>query len=55
MEEYLCTADYEVRKDTVYDRVSAKILDTVRKAGYDFARYSDIAFGEKIRLWQMIY
>ena len=47
MEEYLCTADYEVRKDTVYDRVSAKILDTVRKAGYDFARYSDIAFGEK--------
>lgn len=47
MEEYLCTADYEVRKDAVYDRVSAKILDTVRKAGYDFVRYSDIAFGEK--------
>lgn len=47
MEEYLCTAEYEVRKDAVYDRVSAKILDTVRKAGYDFVRYSDIAFGEK--------
>ena len=47
MEEYLCTAEYEARKDAVYDRVSAKILDTVRKAGYDFVRYSDIAFGEK--------
>ena len=47
IEEYLCTAEYEVRKDAVYDRVSAKILDTVRKAGYDFVRYSDIAFGEK--------
>ena len=47
VEAYLCTAEYEVRKDTVYDRVSAKILDTVRKAGYDFVRYSDIAFGEK--------
>lgn len=47
IEEYLCTAEYEVRKDAVYGRVSAKILDTVRKAGYDFVRYSDIAFGEK--------
>ena len=47
MEEYLCTAEYEVRKDEVYDRVSVKILDSVRKAGYDFVRYSDIAFGEK--------
>ena len=34
-------------KRQVDDRVSAKILDTVRKAGYDFIRYSDIAFGEK--------
>ena len=47
VEEYLCTAEYEVRKDAVYDRVSVKILDSVRKAGYDFVRYSDIAFGEK--------
>lgn len=47
VEEYLCTAGYEVRKDAVYDRVSSQILDTVRKAGYDFVRYSDIAFGEK--------
>ena len=47
VEEYLCTAGYEVRKDAVYDRVSSHILDTVRKAGYDFVRYSDIAFGEK--------
>ena len=36
-----------MRKDAVYARVSAKILDTVRKADYDFVRYSDIAFGEK--------
>ena len=46
MEEYLCTADYEVRKDTVYDRV-CEDSGYRAESGYDFARYSDIAFGEK--------
>lgn len=50
VEEYLCTADYEVCKDAQYERIAGKILDTVRKAGYDFVRYSEIAFTEKERL-----
>ena len=31
-----------MRKDAVYDTVSGILLDTFAKAGYDFARYSEI-------------
>ncbi|MDO4311642.1 MAG: selenocysteine-specific translation elongation factor [Eubacteriales bacterium] len=44
--EYLCTADYKVCKDAVYGKVSDQILDTVKKAKYDFIRYSDIEFAD---------
>lgn len=40
--EYLCTPEYRVRKDEVYDRVSRILLNTMEKAGYDFVRYSEI-------------
>lgn len=43
-EEYLCTPDYQVRKDELYLRVSNQLLDTVKKAEYDFVRYSDMSF-----------
>lgn len=46
IEEYLCTPEYEVRKDAVYDKVSGKLLDVFGKAGYDFVRYSEIDFGD---------
>ncbi len=43
-EEYLSTPDYQICKDEKFQRVSGQILDTVRKAGYDFVRYSDMSF-----------
>lgn len=43
--EYLCTPEYQVRKDEVYDRVSRILLNTMEKAGYDFVRYSEIPVG----------
>ncbi len=42
--EYLCTPDYKVRKDAVYDKVAKQLLDTVKRAKYDFVRYSDMSF-----------
>ena len=42
VEEFLCTPEYEVRKDDVYQKVSAYFLDTFEKAGFDFVRYSEI-------------
>lgn len=42
--EYLCTPDYKVCKDAVYDKVAEQLLDTVRGAKYDFVRYSDMSF-----------
>ena len=44
VEEFLCTPDYEVRKDALYDKVSGKFLQTFEKAGYDFVRYSEMEF-----------
>lgn len=41
-DEFLSTPGYEVRKDKIYDRVSEIMLDTFKKAGFDFARYSEI-------------
>ena len=42
MDEFLSTPGYEVRKDKIYDRISEFLLDTFKKAGFDFARYSEI-------------
>ena len=42
VDEFLSTPGYEVRKDKIYDRVSKIMLDTFKKAGFDFARYSEI-------------
>lgn len=42
MDEFLCTPEYEVRKDGTYDKVSGILLDTFAKAKYDFVRYSEI-------------
>ena len=46
VEEFLCTPEYEVKKDETFDKVSKKLLDTFRKAEYDFVRYSEIDFGK---------
>lgn len=42
VDEFLCTPEYEVKKDKTYEMVSGKLLDTFKKAGYDFVRYSEI-------------
>ncbi len=49
IDEFLCTPEYEVRKDSLYDNVSRKLLDSFEKAGYDFIRYSEIDFGKTPR------
>jgi selenocysteine-specific elongation factor len=46
VDEFLCTPDYEVKKDKVYDKVSTILLTTFEKAKYDFTWYSEIDFGE---------
>ncbi len=46
MDEFLCTPEYEVRKDSLFDKVSKKLLDSFENAGYDFVRYSEIDFGK---------
>ena len=40
--EFLCTPEYEVRKDSTYQKVSENLLSVFEKAGYDFVRYSEI-------------
>lgn len=42
IDEFLCTPDYEVRKDAVYEKVSAGYLWTWKRAGFDFVRYSEM-------------
>lgn len=42
VEEFLCTSEYEVRKDEIYGKVSKILIDTFAKAKYDFVRYSEI-------------
>lgn len=44
--EFLCTPDYQVRKDGVFDQVSSVLLDTFKKARFDFVRYSEISLPE---------
>lgn len=45
VEEFLCTPEYEVRKDETYDWAAGKLLHTFKTSGYDFAKYSEIDFG----------
>ena len=42
VDEFLCTPDYEVRKDDIYEKISAGFLKAWKKAGFDFVRYSEI-------------
>ena len=42
VDEFLCTPDYQVRKDALYERVSAALLGAMEKAGFDFVRYGEI-------------
>lgn len=42
--EFLCTPQYDVRKDAVFEKVSKIMLDTMNKAGFDFVRYSEMDF-----------
>ena len=44
VDEFLCTPQYQVKKDTRYDKVSGILLDTFTNAKYDFVRYSEIEF-----------
>lgn len=46
-EEFLGTPEFEICKDAVYERVSRKILATLKNAKYDFVRYSEIEFQGK--------
>lgn len=46
VEEFLCTPEYEVKRDETFGKVEKKLLDTFRKAEYDFVRYSEIDFGK---------
>ena len=41
-DEFLCTPEFEVRKDAIYDKISMNLLQTMEKAKYDFVRYSEI-------------
>ena len=42
IDEFMCTPEYEVRKDATYDKVAKILLSTFEKAKYDFVRYSEI-------------
>lgn len=42
VDEFLCTPEFEVRKDALYDKVFSVLLDTMSKAKYDFVRYPEI-------------
>ena len=41
-EEFVCTPDYAVRKDQVYEEVSSGFLRAWKQAGFDFIRYSEL-------------
>lgn len=42
VDEFLCIPGYEVKKDDVYHKTAGILLNTLEKAKYDFARYSEI-------------
>lgn len=42
VDEFLSTPEFEVKKDEIFDKVSKIVQDTLKKANYDFTRYSEI-------------
>lgn len=42
VDEFLCTPEYEVRKDDVYEKVSSGFLKAWKQAGFDFVRYTEL-------------
>lgn len=42
VDEFLCTPDYQVRKDDIYAKVSASFLRAWKEAAFDFLRYSEM-------------
>lgn len=44
VDEFLCSPQFQVKKDALYEKVSGILLDTVSNAKYDFVRYSEIDF-----------
>ena len=42
VDEFLCTPEYEVRKDDVYETVSSGFLKAWKQAGFDFVRYTEL-------------
>ena len=44
-DEYLHLPKFEVAKDQTFTKVEKVLLDTYKKAGYDFVRFSEINLG----------
>lgn len=44
--EFLCLPEYKVKQDDVYKKVKTQIMNTLEKAQFDFAKYSEIDFGK---------
>lgn len=42
VDEFLCTPDYSVQKDALYEKVSGALLKAMKNAGFDFVRYHEI-------------
>ncbi len=49
VDEFLCTPEYEIKKDETYNKAAKTMLDTFKAAKYDFAKYSEIDFGKIAR------
>lgn len=45
-DEFLTLPDFEIPKDDTYQKTADIILSTFKKAGYDFAKFSEIEFGK---------
>lgn len=45
-DEFLAPPAYEAARDAVYEKVRRTLLSVLKPAGYDFARMTDISFGE---------
>ena len=40
--EFLCTHQFEIKKDETYNKIAKTVLGTFESAKYDFAKYSEI-------------
>ena len=47
--EFLCTPQFEIKKDETYNKIAKTVLGTFESAKYDFAKYSEIDFGKTQR------